>query len=112
MPSDANLKPRRPPSLGSGAKGGSSTLPVNQRGTKSSNPLSSSGESAANLTSSIRRQSRSVVSLAGTEGSNPSPSSAESGANLTSRPGRHEGIELGIMDGRHPPVLSPLTTAG
>src|SRR5712671_6736644 len=45
MPSDANLKPRRPPSLGSGAKGGSSTLPVNQPGTKSSNPLSSSGES-------------------------------------------------------------------
>ena len=34
-----NLKSRRPPSLGSGAKGGSSTPPVNQRGTKRSNPL-------------------------------------------------------------------------
>src|ERR1700674_4911248 len=40
------------------------------RGTEGSNPSPSSGESAANLTSSIRRQSRSVVSLRGTEGSN------------------------------------------
>jgi hypothetical protein len=33
------------------------------RGTKGSNPSPSTGESAANLTSSIRRQSRSVVFL-------------------------------------------------
>jgi hypothetical protein len=37
-------------------------------GTEGSNPPPSSGESAANLTSSIRRQSRSVVSLAGDRG--------------------------------------------
>src|SRR6267142_7170785 len=37
-------------------------------GTEGSNPSPSSGESAANLTSSIRSQSRSVVSLAGDRG--------------------------------------------
>ena len=36
-----------------------------RHGTTRSNPISSSGESTANLTSSIRRQSPSVVSLAG-----------------------------------------------
>jgi hypothetical protein len=46
-------------------------------GTEGSNPSPSTSESAANPTSSIRRQSRSVVSLAGTEGSNPASSTGE-----------------------------------
>jgi hypothetical protein len=57
-----------------------------QRGTQSSNPVPSSGESAANLISSIALNApppgpavpRSERICCGTEGSNPSPSSGES----------------------------------
>jgi hypothetical protein len=57
------------PSHSQKARTGQSQKCPPPRGTEGSNPSPSSGESAANLTSSIRRQSRSVVFLAGDRGS-------------------------------------------
>jgi hypothetical protein len=66
-------------------------VPTQSRGTRSSNPVPSSGESAANLgPKRSNGGSRKILSPMGTDGSNPSPSSAVSRANQTSSEQRIE----------------------